>query len=46
VWLCLAGICVFFAYNAFRSHSIFPTRTLEVLKADKLMLQAEARSHL
>jgi uncharacterized membrane protein YqjE len=45
VWLCLAGICVFFAYNAFRSHSIFPTHTLGVLKADKLMLQAEARSH-
>jgi uncharacterized membrane protein YqjE len=46
VWLCLGGVCVFFAYNAFRSHSIFPTRTMEVLKADKLMLQAEARSHL
>ncbi len=45
VWVCLGGICVFFAYNAFRSHSIFPKHTIEVLKADKLMLQAEVRSH-
>ena len=44
VWLALGGICVFFAYHAFRSHSIFPKHTIEVLKADKLMLQAEARS--
>lgn len=45
VWLCLGGACVFFAYNAFRSHSIFPIHTMRVLKADKVMLQAEARSH-
>lgn len=45
VWLSLGGTCVFFAYNAFRSHSIFPKHTIKVLKADKVMLQAEARSH-
>ncbi len=44
IWLGLGGACVFFAYNAFRSHNIFPKRTIEVLKADKLWLQAEARS--
>ena len=45
VWLCLGAICVFFAYNAFPSHSIFPKRTIEVLKADKMWLQMTARSH-
>jgi len=46
LWLCIAGICVFFAYNAFRSHNIFPRLTIQVLKADKVMLQTEARSHI
>jgi len=43
VWLCLAGTALLFAYNAFRSHSRFPKRTVQVLKADKAWLQAEAR---
>lgn len=45
VWICLAGAAVVFAYNAFRSHSRFPQRTVGVLKADKVWLQTEARSH-
>ena len=44
VWMCLGGAAVFFAYNAFRSHSRFPRRTVQVLKADKAWLQTEARS--
>lgn len=45
LWMCFGGIAAFFAYNAFRSRSRFPQRTVEVLKADKVWLQAEARSH-
>lgn len=44
VWLCLGASAAFFAYNAFRSHSRFPQRTVQVLKADKAWLQTEARS--
>ena len=44
VWMCLGGAAAFFAYNALRSHSRFPQRTVQVLKADKAWLQTEARS--
>ncbi len=44
VWFCLGASAAFFAYNAFRSHSRFPQRTVQVLKADKAWLQNEARS--
>ncbi len=44
VWLCLGAAAAFFAYNAIRSHSRFPERTVQVLKADKAWLQSEARS--
>jgi uncharacterized membrane protein YqjE len=44
-WLCFGAVSAFFAYNAFRSRSRFPQRTVEVLKQDKVWLQAEARSH-
>lgn len=44
VWFCLGATAAFFAYNAFRSHSRFPQRTVEVLKADKAWLQTEVRS--
>jgi uncharacterized membrane protein YqjE len=44
LWVILAGIGAFFAYNAFRSKSVFPKRTLEVLKADKTWIQSEART--
>ena len=45
LWICFGAIAAFFAYNAFRSRSRFPQRTVEVLKADKVWLQTEARSH-
>lgn len=44
VWFCLGATAAFFAYNAIRSHSRFPQRTVQVLKADKAWLQNEARS--
>jgi uncharacterized membrane protein YqjE len=44
VWMALGAMCAFFAYNAIRSRSKFPQRTVQVLKADKAWLQTEARS--
>lgn len=43
LWCLFGAVAAFFAYNAFRKR--FPKRTLEVLKADKLWLQSEVRSH-
>ena len=45
LWIALGAIAAFFVYNEFRSQGRFPKRTLQVLKADKLWLQNEARSH-
>jgi uncharacterized membrane protein YqjE len=45
LWICLGGIAAFFAYNVVRSRGRFPRRTVEVLKADKMWLQTEARSN-
>lgn len=41
VWTIFAGVAGFFAYSQLRSG--FPKRTVEVLKADKIWLQNEAR---
>ena len=44
VWIAFAGVAAFFAYNEFRSKSMFPKHTVEVLKADKIWLESEART--
>lgn len=44
IWIAGAGIAAFFAMNALRANR-FPKRTVEVLKADKVWFQTEARSH-
>lgn len=44
LWMALGGIAVFYAYNEFRGQGRFPKRTMNVLKADKVWLQSEARS--
>ena len=41
IWSAFAGIAGAFAYRQFRN--TFPKRTIEVLKADKVWLQSEAR---
>jgi uncharacterized membrane protein YqjE len=43
LWAIFGGVAGFFAYNQFKG--IFPKRTIEVIKADKLWLETEARSH-
>lgn len=45
LWFIMGGIFAFFAYNEFRGQGRFPRRTLQVLKADRVWLQNEARSH-
>lgn len=45
LWIAVAAIAAFFAYNEFRGQGRFPKRTLNVLRADKIWLQNEARSH-
>src|SRR5215469_6059203 len=42
IWSAFAAIAGIFAYRQFRNR--FPKRTIEVLKADKVWLQSEARS--
>jgi uncharacterized membrane protein YqjE len=44
VWIAFGGVAAFFAYNEFRSKSMFPKHTVEVLKADKIWLESEART--
>ena len=46
VWLIGGGIMGFLAYNRIRAHGVFPKKTVEVLKADKLWLESEARSQV
>ena len=43
-WLAFAGIAAFFAYNEFRAKAKFPKHTVEVLKADKVWIETEART--
>lgn len=44
LWAIFGGIAGYFAVSQFRNR--FPKRTIEVLKADKVWLQTETRSHL
>lgn len=44
LWMAFAGIAGFFAYNEFRAKVKFPKHTVEVLKADKIWIESEART--
>lgn len=44
LWIAFAGVAAFFAYNEFRSKAKFPKHTVEVLKADKVWIESEART--
>jgi uncharacterized membrane protein YqjE len=46
LWTAMGGVAAFFAYNEFRAKGRFPKRSVEVLKADRVWLQTEARSRL
>jgi uncharacterized membrane protein YqjE len=44
VWIAFAGTAAFFAYNEFCAKAKFPKHTVEVLKADKVWIESEART--
>lgn len=44
LWTGFAGVAAFFAYNEFRAKAKFPKHTVEVLKADKVWIESEART--
>jgi uncharacterized membrane protein YqjE len=44
IWIAFAGAAAFFAYNEFRGKAKFPKHTAEVLKADKVWIESEART--
>jgi uncharacterized membrane protein YqjE len=46
LWSIVGGIAAYFAKREFALKSIVPTRTLTVLKNDKIWLQGEAKGHL
>ena len=44
LWSGFGGVAAFFAYNEFRAKAKFPKHTVEVLKADKVWIESEART--
>jgi len=45
VWLIIGTIAAFMAVREFRKRGLMPRRTIEVLKADNIWLQQEAKGH-
>ena len=46
LWTLLGAIAAYFAKREFELKSLLPNRTIEVLKEDKIWIQAEARNQL
>jgi uncharacterized membrane protein YqjE len=46
LWTLVGGIAAYFAKREFELKSLMPKRTIEVLKEDKMWIQAEARNQL
>jgi uncharacterized membrane protein YqjE len=46
LWALMGGVAAYFARREFALKGILPTRTLEVLKGDKIWLQSEAKDQL
>jgi len=46
LWTVGGAIFAYLASSALRTHSIYPKRTLQILKADKNWLQSEARGNV
>jgi len=46
VWLIVGAGAAYMAVRQFRKRGLMPRRTMEVLKADNIWLQQEAKSHL
>ncbi len=46
LWTVLGGIAAYFAKREFELKGLVPRRTIEVLKGDKLWIQAEAKNQI
>lgn len=46
LWTIGGAVFAYFTLNEFRTNSIFPKKTMQVLKADKNWLRSEARGNL
>jgi len=46
LWTLLGGIAAYFAKREFELKGLMPRKTLEILKGDKLWIQAEAKNQL
>jgi uncharacterized membrane protein YqjE len=46
LWTLLGGIAGYFAKREFESNGLVPKRTIELLKGDKLWIQAEAKNQI
>jgi uncharacterized membrane protein YqjE len=46
LWSILGGIAAYFAKREFELKGLIPERTIEVLKGDKIWIQAEAKNQL
>jgi uncharacterized membrane protein YqjE len=46
VWSLLGGIAGYFAKREFELNGLLPRKTIEVLKGDKLWIQAEAKNQI
>jgi uncharacterized membrane protein len=46
LWTLVGAVAAYLAKREFELHSLMPTRTMEVLKEDKIWIQAEARNQL
>jgi uncharacterized membrane protein YqjE len=46
LWAIIGGVAAYFAKREFSVKGIVPTRTIEVLKGDKIWIQHEAKSQL
>ena len=46
LWTLLGGIAAYFAKREFELKGLMPRKTIEVLKEDKLWIQAEAKNQL
>lgn len=46
LWALLGGIALYIAKKEFELHRLMPEKTIEVLKADKIWLQREARNQI
>jgi uncharacterized membrane protein YqjE len=46
LWILLGGIAAYFAKREFESKGFVPRKTIEMLKGDKLWIQAEAKNQI